>query len=99
MIEVHTSRRDQLATIAAALGRLDHGDAHVDGATRRVTVAIDDPGRGLVAALRALDVSGVEIEDIALRQPTLDEVFLALTGSPATDDERSRAEPVEAAAA
>ena len=31
---------------------------------------------------RALDAAGLEIDDIALRQPTLDEVFLALTGAP-----------------
>ena len=34
----------------------------------------------LVAAVRSVEASGVEIDDIALRQPTLDEVFLALTG-------------------
>jgi len=32
-------------------------------------------------ALRAVQETGVELDDIALRQPTLDEVFLALTGS------------------
>ena len=51
VIEVHTHRHDQLATIAQALGRLDHGNAHVDEATRRVTVGIDDAGDGLRAAL------------------------------------------------
>ena len=55
--------------------------------TRRVTVGIDDAGDGLTAALAPLDAAGVEIDDIALRQPTLDEVFLALTGRSATDDE------------
>jgi hypothetical protein len=34
-------------------------------------------------ALRALDQEGIAIEDISLRRPTLDEVFLALTGKPA----------------
>jgi ABC-2 type transport system ATP-binding protein len=33
-------------------------------------------------ALRAVEEAGVEVEDIALRQPRLDEVFLALTGQP-----------------
>ena len=99
VIEVHTQRRDQLARIAEALGRLDHGNAHVDEATRRVTVGIDDARDGLVAALGTLDAAGVEIDDITLRQPTLDEVFLALTGCPATDDRTSRASHAEAAAA
>jgi ABC-2 type transport system ATP-binding protein len=99
VIEVHAQNRNQLVTIAEALGRLDHGNAHVDEATRRVTVGIDDAGDGLRAALGMLDAAGVEIDDIALRQPTLDEVFLALTGRPATDDETSREPHAEAAAA
>ena len=80
VIEVRTQRRDQLATIADALARLDHGRAHIDEATRRVTVGIDSAGDGLRAAVGALEAAGVEFDDIALRQPTLDEVFLALTG-------------------
>ena len=36
-------------------------------------------------ALRVLEAVGVEIDDIALRQPKLDEVFLALTGQPIED--------------
>ena len=99
VIEVHTQRRDQLATIAEALARLDHGNAQIDEATRRVTVGIDGAGDGLRAALSALDAAGVEIDDIALRQPTLDEVFLALTGRSATDDDTSRSPHAEAAAA
>ena len=39
-----------------------------------------------MAALRLLDAAGLEVSDVALRQPTLDEVFLALTGRSATDE-------------
>jgi ABC-2 type transport system ATP-binding protein len=99
VIEVHTQRRDQLATIAQALGRLGHGNAHIDEATRRVTVGIGDAGGGLRAALGSLDAAGIAIDDIALRQPTLDEVFLTLTGRPATDDDKSQSPRAEAAAA
>ena len=38
-----------------------------------------------MAALRSLEASGVELEDIAMRQPNLDEVFLSLTGRPTED--------------
>ncbi len=99
VIEVRTQRRDQLSTIAQALGRLDHGNPHVDEATRRVTVAIDDAGDGLRAALGSLDAAGIEIDDIALRQPTLDEVFLTLTGRSAIDNDKNRPPHAEAAAA
>ncbi len=91
VIEVHTRGRDDLPAIAEALGRLHHGRAQIDEATRRVTVSVDDAGDGLLAALRSLESTQVEIEDIALRQPTLDEVFLTLTGKPTQTDDESRA--------
>ena len=98
VIEVHTQRRDQLATIAEALARLGRGRTQIEEATRSVAVRIDRAGEGLRAAVDALDAAGVEIDDIALRQPTLDEVFLALTGRCATNDAKNRPH-AEAAAA
>ena len=87
VIEVHTPHRDQLAAIAEALSRIDHRQAQIDAPTRRVTISVDRAGDDLMVALRSLDATGVEIEGVALRQPTLDEVFLALTGrSPADAD-------------
>ncbi len=80
VIEVHARRRADLAALADALGAIDGGRAAVDEATRRVTVGADSHGAPLVAAVRSVEAAGVEIDDIALRQPTLDEVFLALTG-------------------
>jgi ABC-2 type transport system ATP-binding protein len=91
VIEIHAPRRDQLATIADALDKLDHGQAQIDEATRRVTIGLDSPNDGLTEALRAVQHAGVEIEEIALRQPTLDEVFLALTGQPLEHDDNGRA--------
>jgi ABC-2 type transport system ATP-binding protein len=98
VVEVHARRRDDLATVARALGRLDDGDAQIDEATRRVTVAIDPAGDGLMGALRALGATGVEVDDVALRQPTLDEVFLALTGRSATDDDNTEPRTEQVAA-
>jgi ABC-2 type transport system ATP-binding protein len=96
VIEVHARRRDQLARIAEALGRGDHGEAQIDEATRRVTVGTEGD---LMTALRSLDAAGIEIDDVALRQPTLDEVFLALTGRIATDHDENQPSHAEAAAA
>jgi ABC-2 type transport system ATP-binding protein len=44
-------------------------------------------------ALRALDQQGITVEDVSLRRPTLDEVFLSLTGKPAqtTDSQQQPA--------
>jgi ABC-2 type transport system ATP-binding protein len=99
VVEVHASDTDQLATIAGALERVGHGATEIDEATRRVTVGIDGAGDGLKAALGALEAAGVLVDDIALRQPTLDEVFLALTGHFATDDEIDESPHAEAVAA
>jgi ABC-2 type transport system ATP-binding protein len=90
VVEVHTSRHDQLAAVAGALARVGGGEPQIDEAQRRVTVGVPSAGDGLGAALRALDAAGVAIDDIALRQPTLDEVFLALTGRAATEEETDR---------
>ncbi|CAL9571738.1 Daunorubicin_doxorubicin resistance ATP-binding protein DrrA [Nocardiopsis dassonvillei] len=51
--------------------------------TRRVSVPVADRRGALARAVRALDAAGIEAEDLAIRRPTLDEVFLHLTGSPA----------------
>jgi len=87
VIEVHAQHHDQLAPIAEALARL--GRPEVDEATRRVAVSSEGAGDGLRAALTVLDSAGIAVDDIALRQPTLDEVFLSLTGHSATDQENS----------
>ncbi|MGH2873129.1 MAG: daunorubicin/doxorubicin resistance ABC transporter ATP-binding protein DrrA, partial [Solirubrobacteraceae bacterium] len=61
-------------------GALHRDDVEIVESTRRVSVRIDSGGQGLMRAMQSLDGAGLEIEDIALRQPNLDEVLLALTG-------------------
>jgi len=51
-----------------------------DSSTRRASIAAPAGARLLPIVVRALDDAGVPVEDIALRRPTLDEVFLELTG-------------------
>jgi ABC-2 type transport system ATP-binding protein len=83
VIEVHVRDRADLAAVAAALAATDHGEAQVEEATRRVSVAVEAGTDRLRDALRSLDAAGATIDDISLRPPTLDEVFLALTGQQA----------------
>ena len=91
VIDIHAQRRDHLAAIADALERIDRGPAQIDEAARRVSVGVDGAGDRFIAVLRSLDAAGVEIADVALRQPTLNEVFLALTGRSTADDEAAAA--------
>jgi len=86
VIEVHVRRRDDMRAVADALRRMDHGEVQIDEATRRVSVGVEQGGERLMAALRSVEAAGIEVEDVALRQPTLDEVFLGLTGTPLEDE-------------
>ncbi len=85
IVELHARRDADLPKVAETLGRLGHGDAQIDASTRQVSVRVDSGGEALMAALRTLHDSDIELEDIAMRQPNLDEVFLSLTGQPIED--------------
>ena len=86
VIEVHVRDNRDVATIAELLGRLGEGVAQIDQATRRVSVRVDSTGDRQMTALQSLYATGVELDDIAMRQPNLDEVFLTLTGERPDDD-------------
>ena len=58
--------------------RLGEDAPAVDG--DRVSVAVRGRSGVIVAAVRALDDAGVAVDDVGLRRPTLDDVFLTLTG-------------------
>jgi ABC-2 type transport system ATP-binding protein len=85
IVELHVRNERDLARVAELLARLDDGETQIDEATRRVSVRVHSGGEALMSALRSLEASGVELEDIAMRQPNLDEVFLSLTGRPTED--------------
>jgi ABC-2 type transport system ATP-binding protein len=80
VVELHVHDGRDLVTVAGLLGRLDDEAVQVDEPTRRVSVRVDAGSDGLMTALRSIEDAGVPLDDIALRQPNLDEVFLALTG-------------------
>ena len=65
--------------IGAALAGADRPGPEVDAASARVALAAPHGTADLGEAVRRLDAAGLVPEDIALRRPTLDEVFLALT--------------------
>ena len=75
-----------LAAVAEAVARVAGTEATVDAPTRSVTA----PTEGGVAAIAelagVLDRDGIAVEDLGLRQPTLDDAFLSLTGRPSADD-------------
>jgi ABC-2 type transport system ATP-binding protein len=96
IVEVHVRHGGDLNRAAELLERLGDGAAQTDEATRRVNVPIDSGDDGLMTALRSIHSAGIEIDDIAMRQPNLDEVFLALTGHAPDTHHDAAAAPVAA---
>lgn len=68
------------------LARFAVGGVHIDG--RSLTAPISGGAETLTAALRALDAESVRLLDVGLRRPTLDDVFLSLTGHLADTEDR-----------
>jgi ABC-2 type transport system ATP-binding protein len=87
VIEVHARALADLPALAAAMAQLGADRPRLDAAARRVTVPVDGGTAVIADVVRAVDRAGANVEDIALRRPTLDEVFLALTGQPIDGDE------------
>ncbi|WP_131738428.1 ATP-binding cassette domain-containing protein [Actinomadura roseirufa] len=87
VLEVHVRDVADLPAAAAALARAGH-EPQVDRATRRVSAGAGDDRavQALVEGLRTVEEAGVALADIGVRQPSLDEVFLALTGHSAGTD-------------
>ncbi|MBW8825107.1 MAG: ATP-binding cassette domain-containing protein [Acidobacteria bacterium] len=73
---------EQVKSLLAELGPVEIGE---DGKSIEVNVA--DSGRSLLRAVRILDQAGIEPESVAVREPSLDDVFLSITGHKAEDDE------------
>jgi ABC-2 type transport system ATP-binding protein len=80
MVEVHVSDRRDIAEVAAALAAIGDTNPQVDQATRRVTVVVRGGADALGRALVSLEQRSITLEDVALRPPRIEEVFLELTG-------------------
>jgi len=62
------------------LGRIAYGLPQVDPAARTVEAPVDGGARRMPEIVRELDAAGVLLDDLGIRRPSLDDVFLTLTG-------------------
>ena len=101
-LEVVVGDRSGLDAARAVLGEFGHDPVNVDADALRVSVPVRSGTSVLAEVVRRLDAPGVEIADLALRRPTLDDVFLKLTGHAAEADAATTADaatPVRAGSA
>jgi ABC-2 type transport system ATP-binding protein len=86
-IDVTVADSTEVAHAGALLARYAVGEIEIDRQARRLLVPVTGGATVLVDALRELDDNGVDIRDVGLRRPTLDDVFLSLTGHLADGEE------------
>jgi ABC-2 type transport system ATP-binding protein len=87
MIEVRARRALDLPRLAKALASVGSDQPRLDASTNRVTVPVAGGRSSIASAVQALGGLDIEVDDIGLRRPTLDEVFLTLTGAPAEPED------------
>jgi len=85
VIEIRVRRPEDLGAVESVLRGVGDDEVRVDRPARRATVAVDRGPEGLATTVRELSGRRLEVDDVGLRRPTLDEVFLTLTGRPTAD--------------
>jgi ABC-type multidrug transport system ATPase subunit len=87
MIEVTVANAADRDRACEALHSLGCGDPQPTEIQRQLTIPAPNDGVGMISeAARALQAAGVTVSDLGLRRPTLDDVFLTLTGHPPEED-------------
>ncbi|WP_067573211.1 ATP-binding cassette domain-containing protein [Nocardia acidivorans] len=84
-IELVVDHVDSLAIAQRALEGLARGEIRLEPSLRRIIVPVSDGSQALVDAIGQLAKHEVVIHDVGLRRPSLDDVFLSLTGHEADE--------------
>jgi ABC-2 type transport system ATP-binding protein len=92
-MHLKVSNPEQTQLASQILDDLGDGKTKVMPETGQITLPVSDGTSLLPEVVRQLDSQGIEIADLALRQPTLDDVFLTLTGHTAEEVSEEAAVP------
>src|SRR5450432_4577673 len=84
-LELTVSNASELPATEQVLRRVGLGEPTIDQAGKAASIAVQDGYEVMNEALRQLDTAGVVVKDVGIRRPTLDDVFLSLTGHAAED--------------
>jgi ABC-2 type transport system ATP-binding protein len=88
VLEFTVPDRTRVTDAVAATAKLAEGEPHVDEGTGVISVPVGVNGSdALIQSVRSLDEAGIETSGLGLRRPSLDDVFLALTGHAAEEIE------------
>ena len=71
---------NNLESAREIIERVTHGSATIDRGLRKISVPVPDGTQSLIAVIREFDSAGIHALDLALKRPSLDDVFLSLTG-------------------
>jgi ABC-2 type transport system ATP-binding protein len=85
VLEVQATAAADVPRIVELLAPIFSERVTVDAHTQRVRVPVTDRVESLLAAARAIEEAGVSLDDIGVHRPSLDDVFLALTGRAAEE--------------
>jgi ABC-2 type transport system ATP-binding protein len=87
VLEFTVPDRARTADAVSAIAKIGEGEPHVDEETGVISIGVGGRGsEALIEVVRALDGAGVATQGLSLRRPSLDDVFLALTGHAAEEE-------------
>ncbi|WP_328342849.1 ATP-binding cassette domain-containing protein [Streptomyces violaceus] len=98
-VEVVVQEREHIQAASEVLAGFGKGETTVEEHMRKLTAPVTGGAKLLAEVIRELDTRGIEIDDIGLRRPTLDDVFLSLTGHVAEVKEEESDEEIDKEAA
>jgi ABC-2 type transport system ATP-binding protein len=79
-LEIVLDDAADLPEVAVVFAEVGTGEPTVDTQSRRISIVVDGGAKSLIEALRRLDLQSIPVQDVGLHRPTLDDVFLKLTG-------------------
>ena len=89
VVEFTVPDRHRVSDAVAAIAKVGQDEPKFDAHTGVVSVGVGGGGsEALIQVVRGLDGAGVETRGLALRRPSLDDVFLALTGHAAEEEDQ-----------
>jgi ABC-2 type transport system ATP-binding protein len=80
VLEFRVTRRGDLEAAAALVAGLGSGPPRLDPDINQASMPVSGGPRTLIAAGQALQDGGIALDDLGIRRPSLDDVFLAITG-------------------